>query len=222
MADKVVVVGLGRFGTVLSGALVKSGYDVLAVDRRPDRVKEFASDSVRAVEGDATSKALWDDLEPRGFQVGVVAFSSDMGASILACLMLKRMGVHRVIAKSSSDLHSAVLAAIGVDEVIEPEQEAGRRMSHVLGAGINEYLELAEEYGVAKVGSPPLLIGRTCAEAEHKHGATVLVIRRADKVILTPSSTEEIKEGDVLVLAAKDATLRRMGMEAAQRPAWAR
>lgn len=213
MADKVVVVGLGRFGTALSSALARMGYDVLAVDRSADRVKELAAEGVRAVQGDATSRILWDDLDVKEFHVGVVAFSSSVEASILACLTLKRAGIPYLIAKSTGDLHTEVLAAVGVQQVVQPEQETGKRLAHVLGAAVSEYIELGDDYGIAKLASPASLVGLTCADIQQRLRASVLAVRRGDRVILSPSAKEEIRAADVLFLAASDGTLRGLATE---------
>lgn len=211
MGEKVVVVGLGRFGSALTNSLSGLGYDVLAVDKRSDRVREFANDKLQIVQGDGTSKALWDDLQLRDYGIGVVAFASQTESSILTCLLLKRMGVKTVIAKSNGSLHGEVLRAIGVDHVVEPEEEAGARLAHVLGTRIEQYIPVAREFGVAMVTASPELVNKSCAELESKQGCTVLVIRRSSKVIVTPSGKEEIQPEDRLVVAAKDFVLRRIG-----------
>ena len=212
MADKVVVVGLGLFGTALANGLASLGYEVLVIEQRADRAKEIDDPRIQTVQGDATSKALWDDLRLKDYQVGVVAFSSNLEANILTSLQMKKMGFPHIVAKSNGGYHTEVLHAIGVNMVVEPQEETGRRLAHVLGSYIEEYIDLSEEYGITKAQAPESVIGMTCQQLDKKKQITVLAIRRAQRVILTPSTVEVIRDGDILILAGKDSALRKLAM----------
>jgi trk system potassium uptake protein TrkA len=212
MADRVVVVGLGQFGTALVNELAALGYDVLVIERRGDRTKEIGDERVQAIQGDATSKALWEDLGLKDYRAAVVAFSSNLEGNILTALHLKKLGIPHLVAKSNGGYHTEVLRAIGVDVVVEPQEETGRRLAHVLGSYIEDYIDLSEDYGITKAVAPPMLVGLTCQEAEQKRQATVLALRRGDRVILSPSPAETIQANDVLVLAGRDSSLRKLAV----------
>lgn len=211
MAQNVIVIGLGIFGTSLVDELSQLGYEVLAIDRRAERVKEVARANVQAIQGDATSKLLWQDLDVSPYQAAVIAYSSNVEASVLTAVLLRRLKIPTVIAKSNGEEHSEVLLAVGVDTVVQPQEEAGRRLAHTIGAQIIEYMDVAEDYGIAKIYVPPELEQRTCGEIDQRHKVTVLAIKKKDSIIVSPGSGERVQRGDVLILAGKDAVLRRLG-----------
>ena len=57
-----VVFGLGEFGQSVALTMAKNGYDVLAVDKRTDRVQEIADQVTRAVRADATDHEVMKSL----------------------------------------------------------------------------------------------------------------------------------------------------------------
>ena len=204
MARNVVIVGLGRFGSVLAKELSQSGYDVLGVDRRPERVREMAQAIGKVVQGDATDAELWKDLPVKGADAGVVAFSSSIEANVLATLLMRRVGVKRVIAVSRSELHSEVLKAIGVDQIVEPQVDSAIRLAHAFGTSIQDYLDVTEGFGIAKIRANGRWKGSTVQQVQKDENVTVLAVVRGNRVVLVPSQNDKIGEGDVLVLAGKD------------------
>jgi len=118
---------------VLAKALARSGYDVLGIDRRQEKVRELAESIDKVVQGEATDPQLWQELPVKGADIGVIAFGSSLEANVLTALLLRQTGVKRVIALSQSDLHTELLRAIGVDQVIEPQVDSALQLAHTLG-----------------------------------------------------------------------------------------
>jgi trk system potassium uptake protein TrkA len=208
LAKNAVIVGLGRFGSVLAEELTRLGYDVLGVDRRPERVRELAQSISKAVQGEATDPELWKELPVKGAAIGVIAISSSVEANVLTALLLRRVGIKQIIAVSSSELHSELLRAIGVDRIIEPQVDSAMRLAHTLGTRIEDYLEVTKGFGIAKIGANGHWKGMTLRKLQDDEATTVLVLLRGHQVMLEPSETEKIAEGDVLVLGGKDQDLR--------------
>jgi trk system potassium uptake protein TrkA len=207
MAKNVVVAGLGQFGLVLAKELTHLGYDVLGVDRRPELVREAAQSIGKAVQGDATDPELWQDLPVKGADTGVVAFSSSMEANVLAALLMRRVGVKRVVAMSRNELHSEVLRAIGVEQIVEPQVDTAVRLAHSFGTSIEDYLEITKGLGIAKIATPSRWKDNTVQKLQRDNSVTVLALVRGNRVVLVPSENDKIGEGDVLVLAGKDSAL---------------
>lgn len=208
MAKNAVIVGLGRFGSVLAGELTRLGYDVLGVDRRPERVRELAQSISKAVQGEATDPELWKELPVKGASIGVIAFSSSVESNVLTALLLRRVGIKQIIAVSRSELHGEVLRAIGVDRIIEPQVDSALRLAHTLGTRIEDYLEVTKGFGIAKIGANGHWKGMTLRKLQDDEETTVLVLLRGHRVMVGPPETEKIAEGDVLVMGGKDQDLR--------------
>lgn len=57
----------------------------------------------------------------------LVAIGEDQGANIMTTAIIKNIGVKRLISRAINPLHEKVLQAIGVDEIIHPEEETAER-----------------------------------------------------------------------------------------------
>lgn len=209
-AKQVVVIGLGRFGTSTARTLHELGYEVMAIDIGEKQVAEASGFVTMAAQGDGTDEDLLRSLHAEQSSVGIVAQGESLEASVLATLVLKRLGIPWVVAKAASHLHGEVLRRIGADQVVFPERDAGSRLAHSLGVRhINDYISLTTTTGVAKLIAPPHLVGQTLSELHQDRRASfsVLLIRRGQTLITAPSFSERIQEGDELVLAGSDAAI---------------
>lgn len=127
-----IIIGLGRFGSSIGRELIQLGHEVLGVDRDEEKVLELSNVLTHVVEADATEEEELRSIGARNFDVGVVAIGDDIQASILATILLKELGVKKVVAKAVSDLHGRVLERMGVDRVVYPERDMGVRVAHQL------------------------------------------------------------------------------------------
>ena len=153
--NQFVIIGLGRFGSSLGEELVKLGYEVLGVDRDEEKVQELSHILTHAVVADATEEEVLRSIGARNFDCGVVAIGDDIQASILATILLKDLGVKKVVAKAVSDLHGRVLERVGVDRIIYPERDMGIRVAHQLvSPNLLDYIELSKKYTIAELAVP--------------------------------------------------------------------
>lgn len=207
IGNRVTVVGLGRFGTSVARTLYELGYEVTAIDSDQHRIEEAADFTSLAAQGDATDEELLRSLDVHHSDVAIVSMSSNLEASILATLQLKRIGVPWVIAKARAELHGELLNRIGANRVILPERDAGVRLARSLAVpSINDYISLSPTTGVAKFIAPPHFVGRTLQEMLAHSGAklSVLLVKRGQTLIVSPSFTERVRPGDELVVAGPD------------------
>lgn len=205
------VIGLGRFGTSIAKTLSKIGYDVLAVDANEEKVNDIKDDVTYAVQVDAMDEQALMALGIRNFDVVIVAIGQDFQSSILVTVMLKDMGVKKVVAKAVTELHGKVLEKIGADSVIFPERDMGEKVAHALvSKNIIDQINLSPDYSIVEMIAPEIFIGLTLEKADIrvKHGATVLAIRRGNDVIISPGAKHVINSGDILVVMGREDKLR--------------
>ncbi|MDF9407418.1 TrkA family potassium uptake protein [Pelotomaculum isophthalicicum JI] len=208
---QLAVIGLGRFGRSVALTLAKMGYDVLAVDTNEEKVNDIKDSVTHAVQVDAMDEQALKALGIRNFDVVIVAIGQDIQSNILVTVMLKDMGVKRVVAKAVTELHGKVLERIGADNVVFPERDMGVRVAHALvSKNILDQINLSSDYSIVELITPEEFAGKTLEEADvrMKHGVTVLAIRRGNEVIISPGAKQVIKSGDVLVVVGRAAKLR--------------
>lgn len=207
------VIGLGRFGTSVALTLSKMGYDVLVADSSEEKVNNIMDHVTHAVQMDAMDEHALKALGIRNFDVVIVAIGQDIQANILVTVMLKEMGVKRVVAKAVTELHGKVLERIGTDKVVFPERDMGVRVAHALvSKNIIDQINISPDYSIVELMAPEEFINKTLAEGaiRMKHGVNVLAIRRANEVIISPGAKQIIVEGDVLVVVGRNERLKNL------------
>jgi trk system potassium uptake protein TrkA len=178
-----------------------------------------------AVRADATNESVLRELGVSDFDVAIVALGNEnIQASILITVLLKSMGIPFIVARAANELHGNTLERIGADKVVYPEMESARRVAHVdFNAGILDYMEIAPNSGISKVRPPEEMLRHTLEDAgvggpQSKYGVVVLAIRRGRSYILNPSKDEEIKPGDVLIIAGRNEQIGKLHSLARELP----
>ena len=210
MKKSVCVIGMGRFGIGVARELYQAGHDVLVVDADEEKVQGMLGLTTYAVRTDATNESALRELGVADYDVAVLTLGdNNVQASILIAMVLKSMEIPYIIARAANELHGEALERIGVDRVVYPEEESARRVAHVdFNYGIIDYMEIVANVGISKLRPPNGMIHRTLegaglAGANNRHALTVLAVRRGRGYILNPSKDEEIKPGDVLLVAGR-------------------
>ncbi|RKP56168.1 TrkA family potassium uptake protein [Cohnella endophytica] len=201
--NQFVIIGLGRFGSSLGRELVKLGYEVLGVDRDEEKVQELSSVLTHAVVADATEEEVLRSVGARNFDCGVVAIGDDIQASILATILLKELGVKKVVAKAVSDLHGRVLERVGVDRIIYPERDMGIRVAHQLvSPNLLDYIELSKKYTIAELAVPECLSGKSLDDVNPRgrFGCSVVAINKPKGIIIAPVAKDVLAKDDVMVV----------------------
>ena len=172
-----VIIGLGRFGSAVAEELCAQGHQVLAIDTDEKAVQALADKVTQAVVGDCRDKEVLEALGVAQAQCAVVAFSDDIGNSVLITLNLKELGIPRIVCKARSAAHEELLRRIGADQVVFPEQETGRNLAHTLNnREILEYIQLSEAYSIVKTGVPGSWVGKSLSELEVRRNYRVTIV----------------------------------------------
>ncbi len=205
MGKQVVVVGLGSLGASLAETLNNIGHEVLVLDKREAVVQEIASRVTQAIQVDPTSESSLKSLGVGNFEIGVVTLA-DIEESVLATILLKKLGVRYVISTAISDLHGTILEKVGADKVVYPEREMGAGIAYVLTLGdVIDYIPVTSGYGVVKMSAPSYYIGKTLSELGFGHRGkwevVVLLLQRKQDILINPAGTEMLRAEDVLVVS---------------------
>ena len=224
MKKQVAVIGLGRFGSSVARELYQIGHDVLGIDLDEKNVQDMLGHVTIGVTANATNEPVLKELGLPNFDVGVVAIGSDMQASILVTVILKDLGIPFIVTRAINELHGSAVERVGADKIVYPEQEMGRRLAHIgFEPGLLDYMEIAPNYGITKQRPPEQIVKRTLEEAglarsRDKYGIAVLAIRRGREYFLVPSKDEEIRPGDILIIAGNNEQLGKIHASAAKGP----
>jgi len=204
-ASTIAVIGLGRFGTALALELVKSGREVLGIDSDEKLVQANAEDLTQVVQANSTDEDALRELGIPDFDSAVVAIGSDLEASILTASLLLQLGVPQVWAKATSVSHGRILEQLGVHHVIFPEMDMGKRVAHMVSGESLDYIQLDEDFVMAKTEAPESFNGKTLAEMKFRslHGVTVVATKKPNENYMPSFPETVLSSGDVMIVAGR-------------------
>jgi trk system potassium uptake protein len=182
---KYIIVGLGNFGAYLGAQLTEMGHEVIGIDRSEVKVDMMKDKITYAITLDATDAHAVKNLPCRDTDVVIIAIGEDFGASIMATALFKQMNVKRLISRSINNTHKAILEAIGIDEIIHPEEDSAERMAKRLQMkGVLDSLDVSDNYNIIEVKAPNRYVGLTIFETKIRqdHNVNILtLIKWVDK-----------------------------------------
>lgn len=207
------VIGIGRFGASLIKELTRMGHEVLAIDVDEDRVNNAADFCTHAVQADTMDEHVLKALGIRNFDAVIVAIGDNMQSNILTTIVLKELGVKKVISKAKNSMHGKVLEKIGTDIVIYPEQDMAVRLARSLvSQNFLEQINLSPDYSIIEFIVPQLYINKKLNQIglRQKMGVTVLAIRRGDDIIVSPEPEEKLQPQDIMVALGSNDALEKL------------
>jgi trk system potassium uptake protein TrkA len=207
------IIGLGTFGSSVAREMMRHGNHVIGADLDDRVVADHAEALSEAVILDARDDIALREAGIADCDVAVVAMGEDLEASVLAAINLKMIGVPTVWAKAVSRTHHRILGKLGVDRVIHPEQEMGRRVGEMLqNPRLRDYAGLGNGFSVVTYLVPETLAGKTIDDLGIEPGGNLRCLgamRGSEWLGLAPQS---LAADDRLILLGKPAELRRFAM----------
>lgn len=212
MAQQIIIVGLGQFGMSLSRTLSAKGAEVLAVDINKSLVEEASAFVAEAVVIDATDESELARLEPRKRDAAVCAIGEDSKESSIICTaLLRQMGAPVVISRANDKLHERILRLVGAHQVVNPEQEFGKRFANrLLYRDIVVDTTLGEDLHLTEIRIQPGMVGKTLMELAlpKQYGVMVAGIRRGiPPRVLHPSPSDPLLADDHLIIVSKESAI---------------
>lgn len=209
------IVGMGQTGYYLARHLTHLGHDVMAIDQDEERIQDITPYVAQAVVADCTRKKQAASLPLSEVDAVIVAIGDRLEDSVLIILNLKELGVQNIVAKSSSEAHSTILAKLGVTEIFHPERDMAIALAERLNRpNMLEYLPFMEGYSIVEWACPEHLVGKTLMDLKlsSKYGVQVIAIKDAmtNHVAIVPRADQELQDTDVLFLLGTNDSLDKV------------
>lgn len=198
----VAVIGLGRFGQSLALELMDEGAEVLGIDAREDIVQSLNGRLTHVVHADATNEAVLRQLAIPEFDRVVIAIGSDIQASILVTSLLLRFDIRKIWAKAVSDPHGLILEQLGIQHVIYPEKDMGRRVAHIVLGTMQDFIEIDTDFAMVKTALSPELAGSRLGDSgiRRRYGVTVTSVKPAGGTWQSATQDTVLQEGDTILV----------------------
>ena len=222
---KFIIVGLGNFGASLAEKLTRQGNEVIGEDARMEKVTALKDKISHTICLDATDEEVVSSLPLKNTDIVMVCIGEDQGMNIMATAMFKNLGVKRLISRSINSLHENVLRAIGVSEIVRPEEETAERWAKKLCIkGVIDSFELNKNFSVVEVATPENCVGKTIEEINFRKNYNLLILTtiKTNEKSLFPGKDREVstvqgiprpdtvlEKGDVLVIYGANKDLQK-------------
>lgn len=221
---KYIIFGLGNFGASLAQKLTEQGNEVIGIDSSMAKVDAYKEKISHTICMDATDEFTVSGLPLKETDIVLVAIGEDQGANIMTTALLKNFEVKRLISRAINPLHEKVLQAIGVDEIVHPEEETAERWAKKLClSNVVDSFELNKDYSIIEAKVPSDYIGKTVSEVGFRREFNLLVLTIIKKIevksILGKTKTEtqiqgvasadnQLEADDILVLYGSNKDLQ--------------
>lgn len=209
--DRVVVIGLGRFGSSLALELVRHGWEVLGIDSNTRLVQSYSEQLTHAAVADSTDADALRQLGVPEYSRAVVAIGTDLEASILTTSLLVDFEIPHIWAKAVSRQHGEILRRVGANHVVLPEHEMGERLAHLVTGRMLDYIEFEDGFALVKTGAPAEVVDRSLGETgiRARYGVTVVCIKRPGEDFTYATPETVARRGDILIVAGKSTKAER-------------
>jgi trk system potassium uptake protein TrkA len=218
MSQQILIIGLGHFGMSLAGTLSERGAEVLAADKRRTLVEEAAAFVTEAVTIDATDETELARLEPRQRDAAVCAIGDNSKESSIICTaLLRQMGAPLVVARANDKMHQRILQLVGAHQVVNPEQEFGKRFANrLLYRDVIADTNLGDDLMLTEIRIMPAMVGKNLIELElpRRFGVIVVGIRRGyPPRLIPPNPNKPLQTDDNLVIVSNDFAIVKLTRE---------
>jgi trk system potassium uptake protein TrkA len=208
-ARRIIIAGGGHIGYRLARTLEKHN-QVKLIERDPRRARKISEGLEKAIvlHGDAADEELLIEENIDSADVFAAVTNSEE-ANILAALLAKRLGAHKVMALINKPSYTELVEASPIDIAISPQTiTIGSLLAHVrrgdvvrvhaLRRGAAEALE-AIVHGDERSSR---VVGRTVAEIPLPEGASIGAVVRGDEVIMAHHDTRIMADDHVILFLA--------------------
>lgn len=225
----VAVIGLGTFGAKTAVRLYEKGAEVIAIDNSEELVEKLKDRVTHAVQLDVTDERAMRSINISDVDVAIVAMGDNIEISILAVAMLRNLGVGRVIARATNQLHEHVLKEIGASEIIKVEEEMGEIIaSKIVAPHVLQRYNFAAGYSIVELKLGKKFSGKTLVESQIRQNYSLNIVALQKKVPFitedgkssfkieindSPLPMDVIEEDDIVVLVGSEKNFNRLFAE---------
>ena len=196
------IIGLGQFGRAVLEELVDNGMDVIAIDNDADAVSRVSKLLPTCFVADSTNEEALKELGIKDVDAAIVAYGSNKEASVLTTVLLRELGVERIIVRVDDDYYIPIMKKLGATEVITPQKAAGIAIANRLGSeDYKDFYRLDKKYSIVSIAINPSFIPITLKELNPKaeFGVNVVLIIRGNKSFV-PGGSDSLLPGDTVFI----------------------
>lgn len=214
-AKGICVIGLGSFGTNLALTLAKTRQSVLVIDEMQEKIDTIGDSVSNAICGDATNESVLRAAGVKNCDCAVICMENNLSDSILITLLLKELGIKKIVVRATDERQKKVLLKVGADFVVLPEKESGTKLAYTLSRrGMVDYFAPSGGFAIAEIVVPKGWVGRSVIEADvrKKHNVNVIAVatQSGEEFELLADPNRKFVENELLVVAGGNSAIEKL------------
>ena len=208
----ILLIGLGRFGRHVAVKLSEMRHQVMAIDKREERVDAVTNFITNAQIGDSTDEEFLRSLGSRNFDVCIVAIGNDFQSSLETTSLLKELGARLVVSRAARDVHAKFLLRNGADEIVYPEKQLAYWTAIRYGSDhIFNYIELGQEYAIFEIQVPENWKGKTIGRLDirQKYNINIMALKIEGRMDMSITSDTVLSGNMTMLVLGKNKDIQK-------------
>ncbi|MBQ8509093.1 MAG: Trk system potassium transporter TrkA [Clostridia bacterium] len=223
---RVIIVGCGKVGELLTAYIAKEGHDVLVIDNDSQLIEDIVNEhDVMGIAGNGANAAVLTEAGVDKTDLIIAVTASDE-LNILCCMIARKLGARHAIARVRNPEYGEQINSMrqdfGISMVVNPEFEAAHEILRIIQFPAALKMDTFAKGRVDMVeirldeGHP--LCGKQLSELGGIYKVRILVcaVSRGDEVII-PKGDFVLAAGDLLHITASHTELiaffKELGIE---------
>ncbi len=213
---KIIIVGCGKVGELLTSYISAEGHDVTVVDTDQSIIADIVNEyDVLGVVGNGASNAVQMEAGAGKANLLIAVTASDE-LNIMCCMVARRLGARHTIARVRNPEYAEQIVFMhkefGLSMAVNPEYDAAHEIQRIIrfpaALKVDTFCKGRVDLVEIKIGSEHPLCGRRLSELVSVCGVNVLVcaVKRGDKVII-PRGDFTPQAGDIIHITASHGDL---------------
>lgn len=205
----IVIVGLGKYGTLLTGHLAKENHDIIVIDTNAKVIEDVVNQfDVKGYVGNGASYLTQEEAGINKFDLLIATTSTDE-INILTCLVAKKIGIKQTIARIRNPEYALqaqmMQNELGISMTINPDYNAALEIFRTIrfpsALTVESFANGKVDLVEVKVEKDSLVAGKSLIEIKEKYQTQVLfcAVVREDEVFI-PRGDFILQEGDYVYI----------------------
>ena len=222
---KIIIVGCGKVGDLLTSYIAAEGHDVVVVDTDAGLIDKTVNEyDIMGIAGNGACNSV---LLEAGVDKAnlVIAVTAHDELNIMCCMIARRLGARHTIARVRNPEYSEQIAFMrsefGLSMAVNPEFDAAQEIQRIIrfpaALRVDTFCKGRVDLVEVKIDEGHPLCGRKLSELVSVCGVNVLVcaVKRGEEVII-PRGDFTPEAGDIIHITASHADLvaffKRLGI----------
>ena len=216
----IVIAGVGKIGLEVTSTLVKEGHNVTIIDKNPDIITDVTN--IYDIMGVCGNCADCETLEESGIDKAelYVAFTDSDEMNMLSCFLAKKMGAKHTVARIRNPEYNDrslgfMRQQLDLSMSVNPELLVAQELYNILkipsAFKVEYFAKRSLEIIEMKLKDTSPLCGKKLSKLREKQKEEFLIgsVLRDGELII-PDGNFELKEGDIISLAATPSDMQKI------------